>query len=140
MIRRPPRSTLFPYTTLFRSHRLTALNLAGMLSFRERWDEVHSIYLSALRVETTLYALASGAKGQDAILVEGQGGADCDAYALVRLGRLGEAAVTLERGRARGLAAARTLHAADPQLITDPARRADYLAKRATLRQSLAAV
>src|SRR2546422_6053072 len=23
MIRRPPRSTLFPYTTLFRSHRLT---------------------------------------------------------------------------------------------------------------------
>src|SRR2546426_7855876 len=24
MIRRPPRSTLFPYTTLFRSHRLDA--------------------------------------------------------------------------------------------------------------------
>src|SRR5258708_29323517 len=24
MIRRPPRSTLFPYTTLFRSHRLAA--------------------------------------------------------------------------------------------------------------------
>src|SRR3712207_9428188 len=24
MIRRPPRSTLFPYTTLFRSHRLIA--------------------------------------------------------------------------------------------------------------------
>src|SRR2546429_3830674 len=26
MIRRPPRSTLFPYTTLFRSSRLIALN------------------------------------------------------------------------------------------------------------------
>src|ERR1041384_8569253 len=25
MIRRPPRSTLFPYTTLFRSHRATRL-------------------------------------------------------------------------------------------------------------------
>src|SRR3712207_8127314 len=25
MIRRPPRSTLFPYTTLFRSHRLIAM-------------------------------------------------------------------------------------------------------------------
>src|SRR3989449_8057719 len=25
MIRRPPRSTLFPYTTLFRSHRAAAL-------------------------------------------------------------------------------------------------------------------
>src|SRR2546430_11848487 len=27
MIRRPPRSTLFPYTTLFRSHRVGALEL-----------------------------------------------------------------------------------------------------------------
>src|SRR2546422_6794923 len=26
MIRRPPRSTLFPYTTLFRSHRLLGRN------------------------------------------------------------------------------------------------------------------
>src|SRR2546425_7833303 len=31
MIRRPPRSTLFPYTTLFRSHRLAAADLAGDL-------------------------------------------------------------------------------------------------------------
>src|SRR3989442_11945705 len=33
MIRRPPRSTLFPYTTLFRSHVLSATliyNLPGM--------------------------------------------------------------------------------------------------------------
>src|SRR3712207_7459264 len=28
MIRRPPRSTLFPYTTLFRSHRARRLALA----------------------------------------------------------------------------------------------------------------
>src|SRR5258707_3131886 len=27
MIRRPPRSTLFPYTTLFRSHRRSALDV-----------------------------------------------------------------------------------------------------------------
>src|SRR5689334_24372615 len=27
MIRRPPRSTLFPYTTLFRSHRLRRQNV-----------------------------------------------------------------------------------------------------------------
>src|SRR3712207_9586092 len=39
MIRRPPRSTLFPYTTLFRSHelvatryRLTAANSARLVS------------------------------------------------------------------------------------------------------------
>src|SRR3712207_8981295 len=29
MIRRPPRSTLFPYTTLFRSRRVHVLTLAG---------------------------------------------------------------------------------------------------------------
>src|SRR2546430_10472209 len=30
MIRRPPRSTLFPYTTLFRSHRQPALQQAHL--------------------------------------------------------------------------------------------------------------
>src|SRR5690349_23762932 len=30
MIRRPPRSTLFPYTTLFRSLRKTAFRLLGI--------------------------------------------------------------------------------------------------------------
>src|SRR5258707_15730970 len=29
MIRRPPRSTLFPYTTLFRSNRKNAFNVIG---------------------------------------------------------------------------------------------------------------
>src|SRR2546426_4486405 len=32
MIRRPPRSTLFPYTTLFRSHRCAADRVAHRLS------------------------------------------------------------------------------------------------------------
>src|SRR2546422_3223026 len=32
MIRRPPRSTLFPYTTLFRSHRL------AVFTGRLRWE------------------------------------------------------------------------------------------------------
>src|SRR2546427_6425000 len=30
MIRRPPRSTLFPYTTLFRSHHAAALDAVGI--------------------------------------------------------------------------------------------------------------
>src|SRR5256885_8681152 len=37
MIRRPPRSTLFPYTTLFRSQAC----LAGPLEFRMRVLRVH---------------------------------------------------------------------------------------------------
>src|SRR3712207_6965344 len=32
MIRRPPRSTLFPYTTLFRSRRSTRATLAAVLA------------------------------------------------------------------------------------------------------------
>src|SRR2546429_5166805 len=34
MIRRPPRSTLFPYTTLFRSHVRAGAGGAGASSFR----------------------------------------------------------------------------------------------------------
>src|SRR2546422_2929900 len=33
MIRRPPRSTLFPYTTLFRSRRFGVLLIADLASF-----------------------------------------------------------------------------------------------------------
>src|SRR3712207_8039297 len=49
MIRRPPRSTLFPYTTLFRSHpppRKTLLNDPQRTLIRgatERWHHHHGI-------------------------------------------------------------------------------------------------
>src|SRR5438034_5740545 len=33
MIRRPPRSTLFPYTTLFRSSKLRRIIVTGFLDF-----------------------------------------------------------------------------------------------------------
>src|SRR3712207_7581381 len=46
MIRRPPRSTLFPYTTLFRSYSLGALlvisltpGLGGLGDFGDWWTE-----------------------------------------------------------------------------------------------------
>src|SRR2546426_7681689 len=38
MIRRPPRSTLFPYTTLFRSLRIAVISL-----FRERIEAVSRV-------------------------------------------------------------------------------------------------
>src|SRR3712207_8686867 len=38
MIRRPPRSTLFPYTTLFRSPRLPLSAVSLFLSFRTMFD------------------------------------------------------------------------------------------------------
>src|SRR2546430_6188264 len=40
MIRRPPRSTLFPYTTLFRSHMIELCNndRALWIEHRVRWE------------------------------------------------------------------------------------------------------
>src|SRR5438034_5024672 len=37
MIRQPPRSTLFPYTTLFRSPRLYKMGNSQTSSHRDRW-------------------------------------------------------------------------------------------------------
>src|SRR2546430_4498656 len=38
MIRRPPRSTLFPYTTLFRSIQITLLNQVNVKNFPNTLD------------------------------------------------------------------------------------------------------
>src|SRR2546427_2409050 len=50
MIRRPPRSTLFPYTTLFRSHIVPMLARLAKLprndqdnAFEIKWDGVRTI-------------------------------------------------------------------------------------------------
>src|SRR3712207_7044712 len=64
MIRRPPRSTLFPYTTLFRS-RATRTDEQGRLLLladqdRTRWDQ--RAILEGLAV--TAGALASGPPGR----------------------------------------------------------------------------
>src|SRR2546430_7532250 len=43
MIRRPPRSTLFPYTTLFRSHNTTPKEREPLLhAFWERCDPLYN--------------------------------------------------------------------------------------------------
>src|SRR2546430_3236998 len=71
MIRRPPRSTLFPYTTLFRSRDLHALAVVHVLS-------------GAVVLETTVAAASDGyaqalklvevhASGRRAFAVEGTG-------------------------------------------------------------------
>src|SRR2546427_4168594 len=41
MIRRPPRSTLFPYTTLFRSHRVDSAGIDSATESRPPEDERH---------------------------------------------------------------------------------------------------
>src|SRR5258708_12138099 len=43
MIRRPPRSTLFPYTTLFRSHKFWADINSGLLLKARMLGERHNV-------------------------------------------------------------------------------------------------
>src|SRR2546422_7372564 len=49
MIRRPPRSTLFPYTTLFRSKRLGGLSAAydRACEYRMPWESAISTWYPA---------------------------------------------------------------------------------------------
>src|SRR5256885_11505468 len=56
MIRRPPRSTLFPYTTLFRSHRARQRGYRGVLE--------------SLRRNSNLRNRRSGAGGAAADIVD----------------------------------------------------------------------
>src|SRR2546422_5596785 len=49
MIRRPPRSTLFPYTTLFRSHRL-GLQVAALDLLRGLLTEGGRVYVESAAV------------------------------------------------------------------------------------------
>src|SRR5689334_23747632 len=44
MLRRPPRSTLFPYTTLFRSYSLNHLKLFLIFSARLEVSSLHQVY------------------------------------------------------------------------------------------------
>src|SRR5256885_10270210 len=53
MIRRPPRSTLFPYTTLFRSRRLSWILLAGLLQLCEIADRLKTANAAARSEEHT---------------------------------------------------------------------------------------
>src|SRR3712207_9036035 len=47
MIRRPPRSTLFPYTTLFRSEELFSGAMHGMVAVLHKHGDQHSEFVDA---------------------------------------------------------------------------------------------
>src|SRR2546429_9057609 len=51
MIRRPPRSTLFPYTTLFRSNSRIPESLAYIERRRGQWDRSESYFNEAERLD-----------------------------------------------------------------------------------------
>src|SRR5437667_9229764 len=67
MIRRPPRSTLFPYTTLFRSLAVISLNLAEQLFVNDGCDHV-----SLLNVERLVELFLPAAKAIDLLVSKHQ--------------------------------------------------------------------
>src|SRR2546421_3645511 len=52
MIRRPPRSTLFPYTTLFRSEPASILALTGLLKALSLKDNRSPLFASGWRLRS----------------------------------------------------------------------------------------
>src|SRR5258708_24226638 len=73
MIRRPPRSTLFPYTTLFRSQRLQNENVA----LRDEIDQVsmfEEIVGSSKTLRNVLSQVAKVAETDSRVLILGETG------------------------------------------------------------------
>src|SRR5256885_13183912 len=62
MIRRPPRSTLFPYTTLFRSNHWSLINLISeeLMNAPENFRPLPSRIAAAVMVCNPLLLLRSG--------------------------------------------------------------------------------
>src|SRR5258708_39848907 len=76
MIRRPPRSTLFPYTTLFRSAKsFGAVQALKSVSFRLRAGTVHTLLGENGAGKSTLLKILAGVHRPDGgqLLIEGAG-------------------------------------------------------------------
>src|SRR3712207_9097103 len=75
MIRRPPRSTLFPYTTLFRSHRTDEYggDLSGRLRYPlDVFEAIRAVWPAGkpltVRISATDWA-DGGITGEDAVAI-----------------------------------------------------------------------
>src|SRR3712207_9203356 len=103
MIRRPPRSTLFPYTTLFRSNRLSQFGQRGA---------THELYELAQEIKEALHETVNSApsprnaestvkkKGFDNPLLETGGFMSNDSIVIERVKESNREATYLEIGRA----------------------------------------
>ncbi len=113
--------------------RRVQLSLAEVHANCGHWEEAHRAYSTAMEAEELMIALGSGIAGRDAILKEGRSAAIYNGYALACMGRVEDAVVSMEQGRARGIAEARTFMAAQPERIRDEERRTRYREVREAL-------
>lgn len=114
--------------------RVIAMLLGETLADLGDWAGAYTAYARAIVAEDILVALSGSAGSLDATLRHSPDLHTRAAYALARLGRMREAAVTLERGRTRYLATLRRLDEADPAAIPDQTLRRQFVRTRARLR------
>src|SRR3712207_7723003 len=75
MIRRPPRSTLFPYTTLFRSNVFSIIFSEALQAVPEKKNEVSGLMIMGLfggTVFPLIMGLASDAVGQGGAVIRSE--------------------------------------------------------------------
>lgn len=114
-------------------HRKVQFCLAQIESQRRNWPAVHVACQQIDAVTELLIQPGMGTAGRIDALEMANEAVSLDALALVRMGRIGDALLALERGRARGLAMSLALNQSVSDLIHDLERRNRYIAARNAL-------
>ena len=122
------------------AYRAARLGLAEAEAHSGQWEAAAVDYARAIEAEDLLLTLAAGPHGRDAVAQGGREASTRAALVLAKLGRFEDAILTVERGRARGLAESLALEIADPARIGDLNLRARYVAARERLSQAQAAL
>jgi CHAT domain-containing protein/tetratricopeptide (TPR) repeat protein len=107
-------------------YRQTWVAIAKTEAIRSNWEAVHTAYTFSYTVEDVLLALASDPHSHDTVVKEGEDSGVIDCLALIHLGRLEEAIITVESSRTRAFAENQLLAAADPHRIQNLERRQRY--------------
>src|SRR2546427_13209511 len=111
MIRRPPRSTLFPYTTLFRSEEGTGYEAGDLLCFADGLRVAHvALWAGSGRIVHAV--LACGGVGKEGLFSE-----------VPRMAGLREKLELLRRGKAKTLHVRSAIHLYQEAHIFDQIRR-----------------
>lgn len=111
-------------------YRGVQLSRAESEAARGDWAAAHEAYTAVLEAEDHLALLGLSGGEQQERFEQGYDVALRDSFALVRQGRIAEAAIVLERGRERAVTRSLAIDGADPDRISDAALRARYLAAR----------
>ncbi len=119
-------------------HRMCQISIAQAEAERGNWAGAHAGYERAEAIERNLLRQEVGEEARVALLREGRDTTIRNGYALARLGRGPEAAVAIERGRARGLADWLAMDAISADSIADADLRARLTGARARFTEARA--